>query len=174
MGGTTKKLLGVAAVVAACAIVPHSGIAGGPGKVELDSLTNLFAPVAFDHAMHADLAGQCAECHHHTLGDAPARAECARCHQAGESASGIACRDCHAQERFGADYLKQLEANPQLYHTGKPGLKGAFHQKCLGCHESMGGPVGCEDCHAMTDKGKAFYKTGEFAPAPKARLGGGH
>ena len=172
MGGKTKKLLGVAVLVAACGLAPHAGLASGPGVVQLDRLANLFGPVTFDHAMHADLAGNCAECHHHTLGGAPVNDNCARCHGANRPAQSVACRDCHPLERFEAAYLAKLEANPKVYHTGRPGLKGAFHQKCLGCHQSLGGPTGCEDCHGMTEKGEAFYKTGKYAPV--APQGGGH
>ncbi len=167
MGGKTKKLLRVAVVLAAWGLAPHAALAAdGPGVVELGSLSNLFEPVTFNHTMHTDVAKSCAECHHHTLGDAPIDKTCARCHRANQPADSVACRECHPANRFAADYLAKLEANPQLYHTGKPGLKGVYHRKCLGCHRTMDGPTGCEDCHKMTEKGEAFYRTGKFAPPP--------
>jgi len=173
MGGRTKKLLGVAIVVAALGAAPHAGLAaGGPATVELDSLSKLFGSVPFDHAKHTGLAGNCAECHHHTLGEAPVKENCGRCHKANQPAKTVACRQCHPAERFEAGYMASVAANPMLYHNGKPGLKGAYHQKCLGCHQAMGGPTGCEDCHTMTDKGEAFYRTGKYAPAPTAHQGG--
>ncbi len=172
MGGRTRKVLGVTAMAAALSLAPHASLAaGGPTTVELGTLSRLFAPVPFDHAKHTGLAGSCAECHHHTLGEAPVDPNCARCHRANQPAKSVACRECHPAERFGAEYLAKLAANSQLYHTGKPGLKGAYHQKCLGCHRAMGGPSGCEDCHPMTEKGEAFYHTGKYAPAPHK---GGH
>jgi len=174
MGGNTKKLLGVAAIVAAWGFMPHAGLASGPGTVQIDRLANLYGPVTFDHAMHADVAGNCAECHHHTLGGAPVRENCGRCHQANQPTKSVACRDCHAEDRFEASYLGKIETAKALYHAGRPGLKGAYHQKCLGCHQSMGGPTGCEDCHPLTEKGEAFYNTGKYAPAPPAAKTGGH
>ena len=174
MRSRTRKLLGGAALLVACGLAPRVGLAEAPDAVQLDRLANLFEPVAFDHAMHADLAGECTQCHHHTLGGAPVNENCGRCHEANQPAATVACRDCHATDRFEAAYLGKLEANPSTYHTGKPGLKGAYHQKCLGCHQSMGGPTGCEDCHGMTEQGEEFYKTGTFSPAAPQHGEGGH
>lgn len=145
----------------------------GPGSVELGSLANYYSAVTFDHAMHAGLATSCAECHHHTTGAAPIDPNCARCHEAGSKASSAACKDCHSDKRFSAEDLAKIEGNPQLYHKDKPGLKGAYHRKCLGCHTDMGGPTGCRDCHIRNDKGDAFFNSGKYAPAPVASSGHG-
>ncbi len=37
-------------------------------------------------------------------------------------------------------------------------LKAAYHWNCVGCHEEMDGPTDCQDCHARTPEGDAFYR----------------
>jgi hypothetical protein len=44
----------------------------------------------------------------------------------------------------------------------------------MGCHKEMGGPVGCEDCHARTDAGDAFFHSGSYAPSSAPADGSGH
>ncbi len=141
----------------------------GPDSVELDILAELYEPVAFDHASHVDFAdGNCAECHHHTTGGAPTDPKCLKCHTGGQEADSMVCQDCHSAKRFEAAYLAKIEATPELYHNDKPGLKGAYHQNCMGCHQASGGPTGCQDCHARNEKGDKFFHAGQFAPDPTA------
>lgn len=84
----------------------------------LSSLENMYQPVEFSHAMHAEVAEGCASCHHHSpAGQTPA------------------CGECHG-EPF----------DPQNLHM--PGLKGAYHLQCMNCHRETGAPVGCTECHA--------------------------
>jgi len=47
------------------------------------------------------------------------------------------CQSCHEREPRGSDLLK-------------PGLRGAYHRQCLGCHQSMDiqKPSDCTGCHA--------------------------
>lgn len=130
--------------------VPAAG--AGPAAPEvriLDSLKNNYAPVRFDHAMHASLAGNCAACHHeHGEGKA---FRCKGCHSLGPSmfrnsvVQGFsACKTCHGEYDPG---------NPAM-----PGLKTAYHKQCFQCHRGMGNigadPKGCAElCHAKrTDK----------------------
>jgi hypothetical protein len=48
------------------------------------------------------------------------------------------CRSCHSLEAGSAD--------------GRPGLKVAYHQQCVGCHIEMNIPKqGCTDCHATRE-----------------------
>jgi hypothetical protein len=139
----------------------------GPETATLSSLTNLFEPVSFNHAMHVDVASNdCAVCHHHTTGTPVTDERCARCHKNSGPANSVACRDCHSDSPFSAESLQKISDSPLLYHTGKPGLKGAYHRKCLGCHKEMGAPTECEACHKRTDKGDAFYRSGKYAPTP--------
>jgi hypothetical protein len=163
-----KMVTGMAAALAFLA-VPLAGGAAEPETMELNSLARLYTPVSFDHSMHVEVVeGDCARCHHHTLGTGKVNGTCGRCHEASGMAQAIACRDCHAAERFGAEYLREMEQEKTRYHLDKPGLKAAYHMNCMGCHREFGGPTGCQDCHALTESGEAFYRTGKHAPAPAA------
>lgn len=128
-----------------------------PEEVVIDTLANLYEPVTFDHLMHVDLAS-CEQCHHHTTGSAMERKECSRCHENDGEAETVACSDCHAAQRFAPAYLKELQ-DPRRYHIDQPGLKGAYHLGCLGCHREQEGPTGCQDCHQMTETGQKLFKT---------------
>jgi len=142
-----------------------------PGSVQLNALSQFYAGVEFDHDMHTSLADDCATCHHHTTGSAPLKQECTRCHAGGQIADEIACGECHARQTFSAKYLREKELDVARYHTDKLGLKGALHQSCMGCHDKMGGPTGCQDCHALNEAGEAFYHTGTFAPSGDKAVG---
>ena len=81
-----------------------------------------YSPVRFMHGKHAAAAGDCALCHHYRPTDPKAK-ETTR------------CSACH-QESFKSD------------HPDRLGLKAAYHQQCMGCHEkSNQGPVDCTGCH---------------------------
>jgi len=170
-GKSSIILIGALGVLA----VAGNGFSGtGPDAVVLDSLAELYEPVQFNHAMHVELAeGKCAKCHHHTTGAAPLEPRCLACHKGGIDGGVYACRDCHPLKRFEADYLASLTANPQLYHNDKPGLKGALHRNCLGCHVDNGGPSGCKDCHPRNAKGDAAFRAEVVAP-PAGHKSGGH
>lgn len=135
-----------------------------PEEVILDRLQSLFQPVVFDHLLHLDLAS-CADCHHHTTGGEAATENCSRCHRGGEEAEGVACIDCHPVDRFHSSYLQSLQ-DPLLYHIDKPGLKGAYHLGCLGCHLQSDGPVGCRDCHSINAEGRKLYRSASEAAVP--------
>ncbi len=101
---------------------------GTPETLTLDSLSTRYGPVEFSHAQHAEIAGNCAKCHHHSpKGTTPA------------------CGECH--ESIIVYHYKTDKKGPDL------GLKGAYHRQCMGCHEKMGsGPSGCTDCHEKKAK----------------------
>ncbi|GAB4345172.1 MAG: hypothetical protein Kow0089_22120 [Desulfobulbaceae bacterium] len=147
---------------------PGTGQDEGPETVTLDTLARYYEPVEFDHAMHVGLIeeNQCAVCHHHTLGTPVLDPVCMRCHESSGEADAVACRDCHPARRFSATYLASLEEDVHLFHVEKPGLQGAIHQCCMGCHEENDAPTGCQDCHARTDEGDRFYHAGKYAPEP--------
>ena len=145
----------------------------GPDSVVLDGLAEFYDPVQFNHTMHVDLAeGKCAKCHHHTTGAAPLEPLCQKCHKGGSDVGVYACRDCHPQKRFEADYLASLDKDRQRHHLDKPGLKGALHRNCLGCHTENGGPTGCQDCHSRNAKGNNLFRTDIVAPPPGRKAGG--
>jgi hypothetical protein len=99
-----------------------------PETIQLDSLSNIYGPVEFSHKYHAEIAGDCTTCHHHS-----------------EKGATPACGECH-------EPITVYHYNGAHRETGI-GLKGAYHLKCMGCHEEVGsGPLGCTDCHAKEDK----------------------
>jgi hypothetical protein len=81
-----------------------------------------YGPVRFMHAKHAVVTKDCALCHHYRPLD-EAATETTR------------CSACH-QEPFQKDHPERL------------GLKAAYHQQCMGCHQEMNkGPIDCAGCH---------------------------
>ncbi|GAB6906052.1 Cyctchrome c, class III family protein (fragment) [Desulfosarcina cetonica] len=82
-----------------------------------------YGPVRFMHAKHAVVVKDCALCHHYRPLD--------------EAASEtVRCSACH-QEPFKKDHPERI------------GLKAAYHQQCMGCHQKMDqGPIDCAGCHA--------------------------
>jgi hypothetical protein len=81
-----------------------------------------YGPVRFMHAKHAAVTKDCALCHHYRPLD--------------EAASEtVRCSACH-QEPFNQDHPERL------------GLKAAYHQQCMTCHQEMNqGPIDCAGCH---------------------------
>lgn len=167
MSGRMKAVWGAAVFLLAAGMPMQSTYAQSDTMV-LDTMAQYYAPVEFSHAMHVELLGDdsCATCHHHTVGTPLVDENCKRCHATSLEADSAACRDCHSVKRFGAEYLEEMEMNINLYHEDKPGLKGAFHQRCLGCHQEMDAPVDCNACHARTEDGDKFFHAGKYAPAP--------
>ena len=97
------------------------------GVILLDMLSNVadakdhFGPVPFDHTGHAkwaEIAGGCTICHHYTP----------------EGGAHPACRTCH-------------EIGFKHVDISKPGLKGAYHRQCMGCHREWSHDTKCEACH---------------------------
>jgi len=72
------------------------------------------------------------------------------------------CSSCHHKSPLGAKKEVPLcstchSLNMESRKTDTPGLLGAYHRLCLGCHKEMGiKPVDCTGCHA----GKTGLKTG--------------
>lgn len=135
-----------------------------PETVKLDKLAKLYEGVEFDHEMHTEIADDCTVCHHHTVGMPSSNENCSKCHNTETVPGKVACADCHALDPFSAEYLAANAPGNGHYHIDKPGLKAAYHLNCLNCHEEMGGPEGCEDCHERTKLGDAFYRSGSYAP----------
>lgn len=134
-------------IASICMVFAGSLYAGNsaklPGVTTLDSLSDKYEPVKFDHAKHTGLAGNCGTCHHQhgAFGTLP----CKECHSLNSAAfknsvvnNFMACKNCHgAYDR----------SNPRM-----PGLKTAYHQQCFQCHRGMGdigaSPAGCTNmCH---------------------------
>ena len=143
-----------------------------PSTLTLNSLSQYYDGVEFDHAMHLDVESDCAVCHHHTTGAAVQNSRCAKCHHGGEMQAKVACRDCHVKEPYSAKNLEVQKGDIQRYHNDQLGLKGAYHQSCLGCHQKMDAPTGCQDCHSRNESGNALSRSGKFAPKTSAAAKG--
>jgi hypothetical protein len=137
---------------------PYLSAMDGPDVVELDTLVNIYEPVAFDHTMHVEVAS-CATCHHHTTGEPAKDEKCLRCHQESGEADEVACTGCHPENRGSAEKARALMYT-DLFHNDTAGLKRAYHLKCLGCHTEMDSPTGCEDCHPKRDDGDNLASAG--------------
>ncbi len=127
-----------------------------PDAIVLNNPGDYFGNVTFDHLLHQEV-GACFDCHHHTMGGGTEDPNCEECHSDSPASAATACRDCHEEQPYSASVLQNLAGERFRYHQDKPGLKGAVHRNCLGCHADMDGPVGCQDCHERTERGDAFY-----------------
>ena len=146
-----------------------------PDKITIDPIEGLYNKVNFDHAGHIKTIFDCAVCHHHTTGSLVTDQNCIRCHKTSNPTKNVACRNCHKKEPFSPEALQEKTDNPNRYHNDTPGLKGAYHQACMGCHKKMNGPTGCQDCHKRKAEGDARFNAGEFTPKKSAGKGhGGH
>ncbi|MBG0775670.1 MAG: cytochrome C [Desulfovibrionaceae bacterium] len=116
------------------------GLKDIPETVTIGALADEFQPAKLPHrkivqalyegvkesrlagAFHGDPATLCRGCHHNS----PA------------SLTPPRCAGCHGRP-FGGDV------------AGKPGLKGAYHQQCMGCHKAMKlekpADTKCAECH---------------------------
>lgn len=123
-----------------------------PDSISISELSNLYQPVEFEHEMHLDIY-PCARCHHPAAGELDSDTICTNCHQNENEGLPVGCGECHAS---GGQPV--VEAALNGYHSDTPGLKGAYHLQCGGCHQQDGGPVGCTDCHGLTTAGEEFLK----------------
>lgn len=148
MGWSTSVVLAALLTTAMAGVDP-------PATVTIDYLAELYEPVDFDHEKHLAMYS-CGSCHHHTTGDAAQSESCLKCHSSSGQVGDVACSGCH-KIGFPASGYIGAEAENDIYHIDKPGLKGALHLQCRGCHSSEGAPVGCDDCHAFTAAGRTRF-----------------
>ncbi len=93
-----------------------------PDVIILNELEKLYEPVKFSHKLHAHMAEMgegCVACHHYTP----------------TNAAHPPCKECHSSSIVQESITK-------------PGLKGAYHRQCMGCHKEWSGETNCEICHA--------------------------
>ncbi len=141
-----KKTLAIIAVLSLCLFVAAlaGAAAGAPRTRILDSITDVYTAVTFDHGKHTAIAPSCAACHHeHKMGEG---LPCRQCHKLSPeifrnsvTTGFMPCKSCHGA--FDRD------------NAAMPGLKTAYHRQCFQCHRGMGNigadPKGCtEMCHA--------------------------
>ncbi len=109
-----------------------------PSKVVIKHLTEKYGPVEFPHLQivkkiaeniknnkianyfHTETTTLCQGCHHHSPG----------------STTPPDCRNCHG---------RPFDERSPI----RPGIKGAYHKRCMGCHDEMEikSPNGCTECH---------------------------
>ena len=109
-----------------------------PEKIVIKHLSEKYEPVEFPHLkivtkiaenikenrianyFHQDRTTLCQGCHHNSPG----------------SIHPPNCRSCHGRPFD--------ETDPT-----RPGLVGAYHKRCMGCHDEMEikKPAGCKECH---------------------------
>ena len=113
----------------------HHTLNEAPKLIIIDTLSNKYGPVVFDHRIHAQMAqmnGGCKTCHHH---NPPGKI--------------LACSACH----------KPGEKNRDIT---KPTLKGAYHQLCIGCHRKWNTEwktkSECYTCHRKATPGLSKNK----------------
>lgn len=126
---------------ASCGTCHESGVLGVPAFGE-EGL--------FDHDMHSyDFGLSCMDCHHemNDFGMDPQR--CSDCHSRADGDMGRvahqSCIDCH----YGMG--GPVEQDCSSCHSPR-GRTDAFHDQCMGCHESEGkGPIeaDCAGCHGF-------------------------
>lgn len=145
-------------IVCCCILVAGSAawlgameIEDAPESVQLDHLQRLYEPVEFDHLMHAEVFA-CSICHHHTTGGGTQEPACLKCHAGSGAADEVACSACHPAKGMAIGLPARSPVNGR-YHIDQPGLLGAFHLQCLGCHRVESGPIGCQDCHSLSPAG---------------------
>jgi len=113
---------------AAASEVLAANMEKAPETVKLDTKGEFYGPVEYSHLEHTDYADQgCVQCHHHQPPAEPFKK----------------CGACHQSEPFQA---------PDKLNV--PGIKGAFHRQCVGCHVEYGsGPTECTECHEPRSAG---------------------
>jgi len=114
-----------------------------PEEVKISLLEDKYEPAVFPHhkvveRLMKEIKDNKIATHFHGNEDAL----CQGCHH--HSPIGIKpplCESCHGAP-FDESYL------------GRPGLKGAYHQLCIGCHEIMKikDPTDCNICHKEKDR----------------------
>ncbi len=138
---------------------------GIPDEITINSIQKYYSGVNFNHAAHINNLKDCGLCHHHTTGAQVSDPNCARCHKNSGAQAVVSCKGCHSATPFTPEALKlQRDQQPPLYHKDQVGLKGAYHLGCVGCHEKMQGPTGCQDCHKRNESGDKIFRSGNYAP----------
>jgi hypothetical protein len=130
---------------------------GGPKVIVLDKvgpsdvIGNRYGPVLFRHKYHAGIVKDCSVCHHffseHSNDQVVPGDKCDKCHASAnfESMSKeLPCDTCHNTASAPTPRVVTSSEGSMLTI---PGLKAAYHRNCLECHQNMGGPQGCGECH---------------------------
>jgi hypothetical protein len=136
----------MAALAGAYQRIPDEQI---PDKVEIKAMVDQYEAAIFPHRkivhalsagidesgmakrFHGDMLTLCQGCHH----NAPA------------TVTPPKCTACHSNTQ---------EIATRIAGDGRPGLKGAYHGQCIGCHQKMGikepAATDCIKCHKERNK----------------------
>lgn len=114
----------------------------GPDHVILDELEYEYEAVIFNHRLHAEMSAM--------------GSECSSCHHFSEGGHIDACKACHP-----------VGAREDIH---QPGLKGAYHRQCMGCHRDWSGLTNCEICHAKKAVPGAPAVARPDGPSPAKQL----
>jgi len=143
----------------------------------LNAVTNDYEPVRFSHRSHDNAyRGNCAVCHHRYTKDKNDRVgvDLTALHREMDIRLGPACTSCHTdmdQNRPGRCVQCHRDAN-EADAPARLGLKGAYHQQCIGCHEKLGqdarAPVDCIGCHRRnTPDHRSLVSVNETVSGPE-------
>lgn len=115
-------LLAVPLLMAAAIFPPSAAQSADPAKtgpdvIMLDQVPGCYGAVRFDHRLHVGMSA---------IGSS-----CGSCHH---TEAIQPCRSCH-------------DATTTAVATDRPGLRGAYHQQCLGCHRDWTHENACGFCH---------------------------
>lgn len=129
-----------------------------PELITFDSMQDLYESVIFEHLMHTEMV-PCSSCHHHLMGEIAPDSPCTSCHKQSTEIQSVTCQECHQRTvMMSKKNAKSVNPTTLPYHIDIPHLKGALHMQCVGCHRIEGGPTGCRDCHAFTERGKKRFQ----------------
>lgn len=98
-----------------------------PDVIHMNKLSQIYVGVLFPHKLHAEMTemgGGCETCHH-----------------LNPEGPILACGACHGGP-----------SNPE--NLEQPGLKGAYHRQCLGCHREWTHETDCGVCHVKRVPGQ--------------------
>jgi len=121
----------------------------------LNDRADFYEPVRFTHVSHDEhLTGDCGVCHHRFSMDEDDRVgfDLREFHMELDVRLGGACASCHDMDRLTIQRCDSCHwlANEEDARS-RPGLRGAYHQLCIGCHEGTpsdeNAPVDCAGCH---------------------------
>jgi hypothetical protein len=143
------------AAAALAATTPQPGDSALPAVLQLNEIMALYGPVEFDHENHAGIADGCRSCHHAKFGDP---LSCGHCHSNyverrdfghdvhEEAMDCLSCHQVTSTAEMRCSACHKTPHDPENLHV--IGLKGAFHLRCMGCHEELGLDVSCTACHS--------------------------
>lgn len=125
------------------------------GNPVLNEATDYYERVRFTHVMHDEhLHGDCGVCHHRFSLDETDRVgfDLEEFHLEFDVRLGGPCSACHEMDLLTVQRCDSCHwfAN-ETDDRSRPGLKGAYHRLCIGCHEELTAgvraPTDCIGCH---------------------------